>query len=399
MGWKIGAPCLKLNNVGMKSKSCGSFGGVAEEALEERKGRDPDIDRTRSHLNYQEGYRTAAELQEYSRQHIAQLRDAKGRQLRRDAVVMCVTILKPPAAFMATLSDTEQQRFLADANEILAEIVGKENIKARADHYDEIGAHSHVFWEPMTKDGRLCAKEVHNLKFFGRVNRELPEKLREKGWDIADCECYDAAKEEYEFEQKKSGRSSMAYKLEAEQAKQQLEVEISELQEQAATMRDVVQQAYKAAEAAKSRVEAIQAMERDIADLEHISPQKTLTGAIKGVSVKQVEQLKAAAVEGNAAKRELERVKAENVRLRGQIPSVRERLQETREQEKLRQENRVLRERVRRLERALDFLCERLPEPLQPLIGKVKELLEGREATERRIKRPRVNREYDGPTL
>lgn len=399
MGWKIGAPCLKLNNVGMKSKSCGSFGAVAEEALEERKGRDPDIDRTRSHLNYQEGYRTAAELQEYSRQHVAQMRDAKGRQLRRDAVVMCVTILKPPAAFMATLSDAEQQRFLADANEILAGIVGKENIKARADHYDEIGAHSHVFWEPMTADGRLCAKEVHNLKFFGRVNRELPEKLREKGWDIDDCACYDAAKEEYEREQKKSGRSSMAYKLEAEQAKKQLEVEITALQEQAATIRDAVQQAHKAAEAAQSRVEALQATERDIADLEDIRPQKTFTGAIKGISVEQVEQLKAAAVEGKAAKRELERVKAENVRLQGQIPSVRKRLQETREQEKLRQENRVLRERVQRLERALDFLCDRLPEPLRPLIGKVKELLEGREPTERRINRQRVEREHDGPTL
>lgn len=162
------------------------------------------------------------------------------------------------------------------------------------------------------------------------------------------------------------------------------EYKIQHAQERAA---EATRQAQKAAKAAQSRIEALQAMKRDIADIEHIRPQKTFTGAIKGISVEQVEQLKAAAVEGNAAKRELERVKTENIRLREQIPSVRDRLNETRELEKLQHENRVLRERVRRLESALDFLCERLPEPLQPLISKVKELLTGQKKKDRPKKR------------
>ena len=231
MGWKIGAPSLKLNNAGTVSKHCGDFGSVAMEALEERKGHDPDIDPGRAALNHYEGFRTAAELQEYSRKHVEQLRDAKGRKLRSDAVVMCATILKPPAAMMAQLSPDDQRRFLADANEAFAEIIGADKIKSRADHYDEQGAHSHVFWEPMTEDGRLCAKEVHNLQFFGRVNRELPQMLRDKGWDIENCECYDAAKEQYEQAQKRAGRSSMSYKLEAEIKKQELEQEIEHIED------------------------------------------------------------------------------------------------------------------------------------------------------------------------
>lgn len=231
MGWKIGAPSLKLNNAGTVSKHCGDFGSVAMEALEERKGHDPDIDRERAELNHYEGFRTAAELMEYSKAHVEKLRDAKGRKLRSDAVVMCGTILKPPAAMMAQLSPEDQKQFLNDANEAFAEIVGKENIKSRADHFDEQGGHSHVFWEPMTKDGRLCAKEVHNLQFFGRVNRELPQKLRDKGWDIEDCECYDAAKEQYEQAMKQSGRNSMTYKLEAEMKKQELIKDIEHIED------------------------------------------------------------------------------------------------------------------------------------------------------------------------
>lgn len=240
MGWKIGAPSLKLNNAGTVSKHCGDFGSVAREALAEREGRDPDIDQTRADLNRIEGFRTAAELQEYSAKHLDELRDAKGRKLRKDAVVMCATILKPPAAMMNKLSIEDQRLFLDDASAAFAEIVGAGNIKSRADHFDELGAHSHVFWEPMTEDGRLCAKEVHNLQFFSRVNRELPEKLRAKGWDIDDCEMYDAAKEEYEKEQKKkSGRPSVAYKLDAEKEKAKLQEELAVLQDEIAAAKTV----------------------------------------------------------------------------------------------------------------------------------------------------------------
>ena len=232
MGWKIGAPSLKLNNAGTVSKHCGDFGSVAREALEEREGRDPDIDQTRAEQNRIEGFRTAAELQAYSAAHVDELRDAAGRKLRKDAVVMCATILKPPAAMMNKLPIDEQRRFLDDANEAFAEIVGRENIKSRADHFDELGGHTHVFWEPMTEDGRLCAKERHNLQFFSRVNRELPEKLRAKGWEIDDCEMYDAAKEEYEKQSKKNaGRNSVAFKADAEKKKGELLQEIDELED------------------------------------------------------------------------------------------------------------------------------------------------------------------------
>lgn len=241
MGWNIGIPSLKLNNIGKKSKHCGSFAGVAMEALEERKGRDPDIDPELAHLNIYDGITSARALMEYSQKHVQELSDqqraAGGRKIRDDAVVMCSTIIKPPAEMMAAMSREDQIRFLQDAAEKLSEIVGAGNVKSKAYHFDEQGGHLHVLWEPITEDGRLCAKELHNIKFFGRLNREMPEYLRSRGWDIDDCQAYDAAKDELEQdeerkERKKSGRSSAVYKQEMEQKIKALEEKSANLQEQ-----------------------------------------------------------------------------------------------------------------------------------------------------------------------
>lgn len=253
MGFTIGLPSLKLNNVGNKSKHCGSFKKVAEEALKERLGLDLDINPELAAENVYIGIETAEELMQYSAEHIAEMdynRPEGARKIRSDAVVMCSTIIKPPMEMMEGLDRQQQEQFLRDAYDSFLEIIGAENAKAAVMHFDELSPHIHIFWEPMTEDGRLCAKEMHNLKFFGKLNREMPQMLRDKGWDVDDCQAYDKAEEdkkreemgeakyrEYRKEQKAKrktqGKDSHAFKHEAEQAVQQL------TEQQAALQRDV----------------------------------------------------------------------------------------------------------------------------------------------------------------
>ena len=136
---------MKLNNSNHKSKHCGNFYLVAAEALSERIGRDPDINPEFSNKNIYYGFHSAAELPEYSNNHCNTLTDAKGRALRSDAVRMCVTLFKPPAAYMATLTEVEQKKFLHvlhDGIVKIQEIIGKENVKSIAIHFDEQGPHA-----------------------------------------------------------------------------------------------------------------------------------------------------------------------------------------------------------------------------------------------------------------
>lgn len=242
MQHKAGMPCQKLNNVGRKSKHCGSFEYVAKEALRERCGRDSDIDPERTHLNIYGGYETAEELMAYSRKHIEelslQLRKKGKRGIRNDAVVMMAAIFKPPMEYLNELSLEESKRLFSEFLKKLSEIVGADNIKSWAIHFDELNPHMHVFWEPMTEDGRLCAKEVCNLKFFSRLNKEMPIYLREQGFDIADCVAYDAGLDKSEFLEeisdesrkgkKQHGVDSRTFKYQQEQEKVKLDKEIED---------------------------------------------------------------------------------------------------------------------------------------------------------------------------
>ena len=249
MGYTIGMPSIKLNNVGQKSKHCGSFKKVAEEALAERLGLDLDINKELTSQNIYKGFRTAEDLMQYSAEHIAEMdynRPEGTRKIRSDAVVMCGTILKPPAEMMINLSREEQQKFLEDAVEDFSKIVREDNVKSVVLHFDERVPHAHVFWEPMTEDGRLCAKEMHNLKFFGRLNREMPEMLRKQGWDIDNCQAYDKAEEdkkreemgeekyrEYRKEKRKNrGQDSKDFKEIAEKKLQETNEKIATAQEE-----------------------------------------------------------------------------------------------------------------------------------------------------------------------
>lgn len=232
MGYKIGMPSLKLNGNGRRSKKCGSFMDVSKEAFE-RIGRDPDIDHTRSYLNIIQGYSSTEELMAYSREHIAEMEARNGHKVRKDAVLMCVTIIKPPVAEMVRMPYEEQRRILDESVKSFGSIVDSKNVKSVVMHFDEQGPHAHIFWEPITSDGRLCAKEMHNRDFFRKVNEIIPKALRKAGFDVDVCEMYDLAEKEYDQERKKnSGRTSAQFKRDMEAEKHRLQTEIDQKEQE-----------------------------------------------------------------------------------------------------------------------------------------------------------------------
>ena len=172
----------------------------------------------------------------------------------------------------------------------------------------------------------------------------------------------------------------------------------------AAQRREAVQEQVTAAEhdmaelekqrkALQGTVRRLQAAEKVRVDLEAIQPERTLTGAVRGVTVEQVEDLKAAAIRGTVAEHDVRELKEENRQLRSRLPSVKEQLKEAEEQQRLLNENYDLRVEVEYLTESLnserdfssrllegigavlDFLDRHLPEQFRPLVEKARELL------------------------
>lgn len=226
MGYKIGMPFIKLNRIGQTTKANGikarngSLKAVAQEALQERLGKDKDIDKSKTADNiYMTDITSADELEQTINdycKHLDETAKANGeRALRKDAVVCIGQIFKPSNDFMATLNSEQQIQFLKDCYSIF-EDVSNHKMVAGVIHLDEQVAHLHCFWLPTTEDGKLNAKKVNNKTLINKINREMPKALREKGWDISDCSFAETL-EEKKQKAKECGKSSAQYKREQQE--------------------------------------------------------------------------------------------------------------------------------------------------------------------------------------
>ena len=146
------------------------------------------------------------------------------------------------------------------------------------------------------------------------------------------------------------------------------------IQEQVTAAEQEIAALEKQRKALQGNVKLLKAVEKVKPDLDAIQPEKTLTGAVKGVTVEQVKELKAAVIRGAAAEQKVRELKVENQQLQQKIPSTKEKLKEAQERQRL--ENEKISARLREgIGAALDFLDRHLPEQFRPLVEKARELL------------------------
>lgn len=226
---KIGIPMLRLKAAGGKGKHSGNARAVALEALEERYSKDADLnpDLTEDNLYFENGFTSGHTLADYWEQEAAEYRitDKNGKQkkLRSDASIGFVYIVKPDEAYMQTLSEADQMRLLGDAITITREIFEKRGlvIDAGVTHVDERNPHTHIFGH----DPEYKLADKIDIRLFGELNRDVPKRMRELGWDIQDCGGYDleaarqmtpeeraAYSEQRVAKKRESGRSADSYK-------------------------------------------------------------------------------------------------------------------------------------------------------------------------------------------
>ena len=115
---------------------------------------NPDIDKNRTMQNYH----IVTPRWSYEQEIRHRIRMA-GCRVRKDSVKFVDTLVTVSPGF-AKAHEAEMPEYFNRAFDFLKERVGEENIISAVVHMDEKTPHLHLCFVPLTKDGRLSAKEI-----------------------------------------------------------------------------------------------------------------------------------------------------------------------------------------------------------------------------------------------
>ena len=125
------------------------------ERKKEKYASNPDVDTSRSHLNFhlvqpERKYRAEAERQ------IAQA----GCRTRKDSVRVVEALVTASPEFFKGKKQAEVRAFFEEAVRFIERRQPKDTIISAVVHMDEKTPHMHLSFVPLTKDGRLSAKDI-----------------------------------------------------------------------------------------------------------------------------------------------------------------------------------------------------------------------------------------------
>lgn len=141
-----------------------------------------NIDRSRTHLNYDLKDRGGQTAYAYYNQRIEQIaaetKERTGKNIRKDAVTLCSWAVTVPK----DLPEEKHADFFKAAYRWFAERYGADNIVTAAVHMDETTPHMHLQFTPIIeKDGvrKLCAKDMETRRTLQTAHKELQESVQQ----------------------------------------------------------------------------------------------------------------------------------------------------------------------------------------------------------------------------
>ena len=137
---------------------------------------NPQIDSERTRNNYRFTPYFGKTYTEFINGRIKEL----GLSPRKDAVVINSFVLGSDKTFFDGLSKVERYNFFSDCYKFFAERYGAENIIAAVVHNDETTPHMHLNLMPVTKDGKLCSKQLFDKPQLQQLQTDFYEAVGKK---------------------------------------------------------------------------------------------------------------------------------------------------------------------------------------------------------------------------
>ena len=139
---------------------------------------NPQIDRARTKDNY----RLISNTETYTEFINYRLKELNLFP-RKDAVVMNSFVVGSDKTFFNKMGKMQRYNFFSDCYKFFAERYGEENIIAAVVHNDETTPHMHLNLMPVTKDGRLCSKQLFDKPQLQKLQTDFYETVG-KRWGL-----------------------------------------------------------------------------------------------------------------------------------------------------------------------------------------------------------------------
>ena len=167
---------------GMKSKA-GDVKNIEKHIERKNKNyKNKDIDMSRTHLNYDLHYEQYQSYKNRINERIKEEYTGK-RAIRKDAIFMVNFVISSDQEFFKNLSAEKQREYFKIGYDYLKDYFGEKNVISAKVHLDETTPHMHFTAVPLI-DGKLNAKKLMTRSFLRKIQSELPEILKDNGFDI-----------------------------------------------------------------------------------------------------------------------------------------------------------------------------------------------------------------------
>ncbi len=269
------------------------------------------IDWSKTGLNY-----NLAEHHELSQLEFLQKRLSEVHcQNRKDVNVMVSWVLTAPKS----LSEEEHEKFFKESYKFFKNRYGEENVISAYVHNDESQPHMHFSFVPVVYDKKrerfkVSAKEKVNRADLRDLHQDLNKYLENIfGRDVG------------VLNEATKGNNKTIKELKAET--------------KANMLSDVEEKLLKRKKVAEENIQKLNETIKDcevafstIEEIEQICPQKTITGAIKGVTVEEIVNLQEttksllkASMQFKMIQKQCEVLELENKKLKKQVPTIKQR--------------------------------------------------------------------------
>ena len=125
------------------------------ERTKEKYESNPDIDPTRTHLNFH----LIKPERKYRAESEKQIKEA-GCRTRSDSVRVVEALITATPEFFKGKKRSEMKAYFEEAVDFIKQHQSPETIISAVVHLDEKNPHMHLCFVPLTEDKRLCAKEI-----------------------------------------------------------------------------------------------------------------------------------------------------------------------------------------------------------------------------------------------